>query len=269
VPHKYFSIEGFPTYIHYRGATTLPGVAPDLSRGASILCLHGSGGNGNVFAELMDRLAETHSPCAFDQPGHGRTGGLDSLGSIERMTDFTRSVLEKLGVVRPVLLGHSMGGAVALDYALRYPQELRAIILCSSAARFEITDELLDFEQRVTEGKERRAFRREIFSSSTAPDVMRRAFMEDMKTDPRARYGDLLACREWNAEARLEALALPCLVMVGEDELPSLAQQAELLASRIPGARKQVVSKAAHALPLEAPDALAEALLGFLSELET
>ncbi len=233
-----------------------------------MLCLHGVGGNGAVFAPLMSRLAENHSPCAFDQPGHGRSGGLDSLGSVERMTDFSRAVVEKLDLRRPVLLGHSLGSAIALEYALRYPQEVRALVLCSSGARLEILDSVLELQRRVTEGKERRPFPRELFSSAASPETMRQGFMEDMKTDPRARYGDMLAAREWNAEERLDALATPCLVVWGEDEQPALAAQAELLVSRVRGAQKPVVPKAGHMLPLEAPEALADGVGRFLADLD-
>ena len=267
MPHKYFTLEGVATYIHHAGPTTLPGVAPDRSRGETVLCLHGAGSNGAIFAALIERLAEQHSPCAFDQPGHGRSGGLDSLGSVERMAEFTRGVIEKLDLRRPVLLGHALGGGVALEYALRYAGELRALVLCAGGARFDVSDQTLDLERRVTEGKERRPFGRELFSPVVSPEILRQGFMEQLKTDPRARYGDLLAARDWNAEDRLAALALPCLVVVGEDEAPPVIERAELLVSRIPGTRKVVLPKAGHMLPLEAAEGLADAVQSFLAEL--
>lgn len=267
MPQKYFTIEGVATYLHHTGTTTLPGVAPDQSRGESVLCLHGVGGNGAVFAPFMQRLAKNHSPLAFDQPGHGRSGGLDSLGSVERMTDFTRAVIEKLDLRQPVLLGHSLGSAIALEYALRYPQEVRALVLCSSGARLEILDSVLDLHRRVTEGRERRPFSRELFSAAASPEILRQGFMEDMKTDPRARFGDMLAARDWNADKRLDALAAPTLIVWGEDEQPALAAQAELLSARLRSARKLIVPKAGHMLPLEAPEALAGGVDRFLADL--
>jgi 3-oxoadipate enol-lactonase len=267
VPNKYVPIDGVAAYVHHTGATTLPEVLPDLSRGEVVLCLHGNGASGGIFAPLLERLAADHSPLAFDQPGHGRSGDLDSLGSIEKMAEFTRAFCERFELDRPVLLGHSMGGAVAICYALQNPDAVRALVLCSSGARFEMPPERIEQQRLISEGKARREFRRDLYSPAASPDVMRQGFGEMLKTDPRAAYGDALACRDWNAEDSLESLSVPLLVAVGEDDFPNILDQAERLGSGNPRARKVVVPKAGHMLPIEQPDALAEAVLAFLAEI--
>jgi pimeloyl-ACP methyl ester carboxylesterase len=266
MPTKYFTVDGVATYVHHRGPTTPPGVPPELSRGEPILCLHGAGGNGAYLDDLLSALATEHSPLAFDQPGHGRSGGLDSLGSIQRMATFTRGVISELGAGAPVLFGHSMGGAVAQRYALENPDGVRALVLCSSGARFEVPTDLVEMVRRVTEGKARRAFTRDAFSPKTPDEVVHRGWREDAKTDPRTNYGDLLACQGWDVNDRLGEIGVPTLVLVGQDEHPPLLEQADVLAAGIPGARKVVVSAAGHALPLEQPRAVAEAVCEFLGE---
>jgi pimeloyl-ACP methyl ester carboxylesterase len=265
VPHKYATGLGVATFVHHTGRTTLPEVVPDLSRGETILCLHGSGGNGAVFAELMAALAREHSPLAIDLPGHGRSGGLDSLGSIERMADFAGAFLDRWGIERAVLLGHSMGGAVALRLALEQPARVRALVLCASAPRF--TGAAVPALTRVVEGKDRRPFFRDAYSPSASPEVLRRGFMEDLKTDPRALLGDLLACRAFDAEAELERVAAPTLVVVGEDDDPAMRAGSERLAAGIRGATLCRVPGAGHMLPLEQPDALAGAVSELLRAL--
>lgn len=266
MPEKYFVIDGVATFLHHAGPTTLPGEPPDLSRGETILCLHGAGASGSFLRDLLVELASRHSPLAFDQPGHGRSGALDSLGSIERMADFTRALVEKLGLRSSVLLGHSMGGAVALRYALEHPKETRALVLLSTGARLPRAEALLESTRRVTEGKERRRFTREGFSPETPEEIVRRGWAEEAKTDPRALYGDLLACAEWDATGRLGEVAAPALVAVGEHEHPPLREQAELLGERMPRARLRVIPGAGHALPLERPRELAAAVMEFLED---
>ncbi len=267
MPNKYFYIEGIATFVHHTGPTTLPETVPDLSRGEVVLCLHSAGGNGNHFVSVLPLLAPLHSPVAFDQPAHGRSGELDSLPSIERMAEFTGGLIERLGIERPVLLGHSMGGAVAMRYALDHPGGVRALILCSTAANFHVGDAQIDELRRIAEGKARRSFNRLAYSPATSPEVLRQGFMEDLKTDPRARLADVIAAKKWNAEDRIAEISAPTLVVRGEDEVEELAKETDRLAEQIPGARRVVIPKAGHVLPLEQPEALAKAVTDFLQEL--
>lgn len=260
--HKYATIEGIATYVHHVGPTTLPEVVPDLSRGETVVCLHGSGGNGAIFDETLAALAAEHSPLALDLPAHGRSGGLDGLGSIERMASFVGAFLDKWGIAKPALVGHSMGGAVALQLARERPGAVGALVLCSSAARF--TGAAIPAVTRVVLGKDRRPFLRDAYGPKAPPEVLRRGFLEELKTDPRVLLGDLEACRAFDATESLGGIGAPTLVVVGEDD--DVRAQSDVLAARIPGARLRVIPEAGHMLPLERPAALAEAVLEFLRE---
>lgn len=262
------SVDGVAIHLRHVGPTTLPDVATDTSRGETILCLHGSGGSGASFAPLLERLGAAHSPLAFDQPGHARSGGLDSLGSIERMAAFTRALAEKLGLRPPVLVGNSMGGAVALEHALAWPDRTRALVLVGSAPRFRmLPDDFVGHMREVVAGRARRRFDRGAWSPSTPDEVVMRGFAEDAKTDPRVVLGDLLAVRAWDALPRLGEVAVPTLVIVGADEFPPLREQAEVLAAGIRGARRVEIPRAGHMAHFEQPEAVAEAIAGFLAEL--
>ena len=271
MPHKYFSIDGVATFVHHQGPTTLPDVPPALERGEAVLCLHGSGGNGNVFSGFSRALAESHSPLAFDMPGHARSGSLDGLGSVDRMAEFTIAFADKLALPVPrVLLGHSLGGAVAAEVALLAPDTVRALVICSTPIAFPAPDPLPDQVRLVTEGKARRNFDRGAYSEDTPNEIVFRGFGEDAKTDPRVLYGDLLAMRSWRAVGDLDRLAkiqAPTLVLYGEDESKDQIDGCQKLASVIPNARAQGIAKSGHMIALEQPGALAEAVSTFLGEL--
>jgi pimeloyl-ACP methyl ester carboxylesterase len=158
-----------------------------------------------------------------------------------------------------------MGGAVALRLALDRPALARGLVLCASAPRF--TGAALPAVTRVVEGKERRPFFREAYSPKASPEVLRRGFLEDLKTDPRALLGDLLACRDFDAESELARIAAPTLVVVGDDEDPALRAGSERLAAGIRGAALYRVEAAGHMIPLEQPEALAGAVSEFLRAL--
>ena len=268
MPNKYFSVDGLATYVHHTGPTSLPEVPPALDRGELLLCLHGAGNNGNLFRGLFEKLADRHSPIAFDQPAHSRSGGIDSLGSIERMADFTSAFARKLDLRSPrVLVGHSMGGAVALQTALDSPDEVRALVICSTPLAFLVPEFLLEPLRRVTEGKARRQFERGAYSPATPDEIVHRGFMEDARTDPRVMYGDLVACGDWRGGERVGSLEVPTLVIYGEDEIAPLAEGSRQLAEAIPGARLEEIPKAGHMVPTEQTEVMADLIESFLSEL--
>lgn len=266
VPEKYVHVDGNATFLRHVGPTTLPDASPDLSRGEVVLCLHGSVWTSASFGRVLSLLGAEHSPLAFDFPAHGRSGGIDSLGSVERLAEYTRGVVEKLGLRPLVLLGHELGGAVALEYAVRFPGDVRGLVLCNAASRFELVPSLVDRVQRVSEGKESRFFRKELYSPSASREALGTAFMEELKTDPRVVLGNLQALSEWSFEERLSEIEAPTSVIAGEDEPEDARTRASRLASRIPGAGETAIAGAGSAIPLEQPEALTQALSEFVRE---
>ena len=267
VPQKYVLIDGVATYLHHTGATTLPETPPATNQGEVVLCLHGTGRQGDDFKSLLGALEADHSPIAFDQPGHGRSGSLDSLGAIDRMRDFTRALTEKLGLRPQVLVGHSLGAAVALDYALESPDAVRGLVICSAGAAFSFSDGFLENARLVTEGKRRRDFDPKAFAEGADPGVMRQAFMAGMKTDPRATYGDLLACAEWQRQDDLSRIEAATLVVHGDAEREEVIAEADRLVEILPNATKAVVAQAGQMILYEQPDALASEITAFLGTL--
>jgi pimeloyl-ACP methyl ester carboxylesterase len=229
----------------------------------AVLALHDAGRHGWDFepvrAALSDELAGAQL-IAFDQPAHGRSGGLDSLGDVGQLAALVQALIEWLELDRPVLLGHGLGGAIALRVALDAPRSVRGVMTLGTGAQQPVDDASFELMRKVTEGKARRPFDASVFAEGTPPDVMRPYFMQGMKTDPRATFGDLEACRSWDEGERLAALAVPVWAMVGEHERPEIRREAEALVETVPEAHLQVVEGAAHVLPIEAPEAVAKAL---------
>src|SRR5262249_50962057 len=153
-----------------RGKTTLPDVVPDFSRGRKILIIHGAGSNGHTFHRQGEALGEKHSPIAFDLPGHGRSSGVEGLSSVSDYADFTAALLDALQIKSAVVLGPSMGGAIAMDLALRYPARVEALVLSSTAAKFTVTDELIAPLRAISMGRAPQAFNTNGYSPKTLKD---------------------------------------------------------------------------------------------------
>jgi pimeloyl-ACP methyl ester carboxylesterase len=232
------------------------------------VCLHDVGMNGNVFAGVLDALAEHHSPLAFDLPAHGRSGRLDSLETIAAMAAHTGSLADRLGLDAPVLLGDGMGAAVALEAAAGWTTPPAALVLLGgvTADPGPLEDEI-DLLRRITGGKARREFDRTGYAPDTDRAVYQRAFGEWLKTDPRATLGDVQALAAWSITDWLPNLTTPTLVVVGEHEEPDRRATAEAVADQLPAGRLVTLPGAGRRGVLEQPAALADLVHSFLGEL--
>jgi len=257
VAAKYFTIGSVATIVHHRGPTTLPGHPPAPAAGATVLCVHDVAGNGNVFAGVLDALADSHRPIAFDLPAHGRSGGLDSLGAIDAMAAHMKDLADRLQLTSPVLLGDGMGAAVALEAAATWPDWPAAVVVCGGAATSMAPDPaVIDQLRSVTAGRARRQFDTTGYAPDTARAVYERAFGEWMKTDPRATVGDLEALAAW-AGPDLAAVRAPVVVVIGEHEPAEARTAAESLAATAAHSRVVELPGAGRRGVVEQPQALA------------
>jgi len=301
MPEKYVRQAGCPILLRHTGPSTLPERPPVRASGRAVVCLHDAGLQSSVFTDLLAELraqrrhgdagtgtstatgasdAATRGPdacaLAFDLPGHGRSGGLDALPSIEAMSACARGVAGWCGAGRPVLVGHGMGALVALDWARRAPAGVGAVVLCGTAAALGVREEAIAYMKEVTQGRAARPFDPKRLAPGGSPELMRRAWMESFQTDPRATLVDLEATRAFaqafassgsatsagaGGPSTAGAASIPVLVAAGESEPEADRDAARALAARL-GGRFATIPKAAHWLPLEQPAALAAEILG-------
>jgi len=176
-------------------------------------------------------------------------------------------VLAALRLHPCVLVGRSMGAAIALVVASRASERVRGLVLACSAARFTLSDEMVATARDVARGRLPQQFTTDTFSPATGMDVMREAWMEQVKTDPRVRLTDLLACRAFDGHALLPAIRVPTLVVAGADDGITPVAQAEALAAGIAGARLEVLAQAGHQAPLEQSERFNELVAGLAGRL--
>jgi len=107
----------------------------ESGHGPTVVLIHGNAGDCNDFKlGAIDALASSYRVIAIDRPGHGESERSRNAGTVEAQAKLLHDELAKLGVTRPILVGHSWGGSLALAYAIAYPDELSAIVLVAPAA---------------------------------------------------------------------------------------------------------------------------------------
>jgi len=273
------------TLIALGGDPTLAVSSAGRADRGRLLLVHGFGGAKEDFADWIDPLAATGwEVVAYDQRGHGESSGGEQTFSLQIFVDDLLALVDELKWDRFVLLGHSMGGMVAQLVALAVPHRLAGLILMDTshgppdgldpdqialgqqivreggmAALMEVQKALgpgpLDSPAHLRLLKERPGYQEFCDRKSLATS----ASMWVSIVDEMIRQPDRLAA--------LRQLALPVLVIVGEEDTGFL-RQCQDIADAIPGARLAVIGGAGHSPQLESPDRWWKAVTAFLEEVQ-
>ena len=185
--------------------------------GSPRVCLvHGTGGSSGVWAHQLDGLADCAHIVAVDLPGHGRSGG-HIPKRIEDAAAVVADFLDALGIGRVVIGGHSMGGAIAQQFALTYPDRVDGVILIGTGARLRVLPRLLDLLAiDCTKGVDL------LMSLAVGPQAssgLRTALHRSTADNPPGVVlGDLQACDAFDVMSRVATISVPALVMCGEDD---------------------------------------------------
>lgn len=255
-----------------------PEPAPDPATSPSPLVLvHGAGSSSVIWIDVLRRIAPGRRVIAPDLPGHGQSDPWHDTPTLEGYRDAVGTVCANLGVRRAVLVGHSMGGAVALACALAWPERVAGLVLVNSAARLDVSDELLALLERSlpgadgTESPGARWIDRmpaELgdlsFSPATHREVRERWQAVLYAAARQTVLADFQACRGLDLLGRLGGLKLPTLILGGEDDLlvpPSLLRET---AAALPGSSLCLIPQTGHLTHLEQPEAFFGRLTSFL-----
>ncbi len=233
----------------------------------NIVFIHGAGGNAGRWISQVEQIGQEHPEdyyvVAPDLPGHGQSGG-EACGQIFLYREWVKEITEAMGLNNLVIVGHSMGGAIALDFALKYPQLTTALVIVSSGPRFEIDPERLEAYKR---GEYTREWARASFAHSAPEHLVEKIFQEAHQSDPWARYLDFLACSRFHAEG-LHNISAPTSIICGVEDINTPPQLSEYMAENIKEVSLNIIEDAAHQVMLEQPDVVTKLIINFIKDLQ-
>lgn len=228
-----------------------------------VVLIHGAGGTHLYWPPEIRRLPGYHV-YAPDLPGHGNSGGR-GMQSINAYTQALVSWLDALDLHSSVLIGHSMGSAMALSLALDHPRRVLGLGLIGAGARLRVSPELLEQTSNQTTFANGVAM---IICRSFSPQAPERlvdlATRRMAETRASVLYSDFLACDEFDVRDRLAELRQPALVLCGADDQMTPVRHAQFLASAINNAVLNIVPNAGHMVMLEQPLVVASAISDFV-----
>ncbi len=231
-----------------------------------VILIHGAGSSHLVWPAELRRLSG-HRVLAVDLPGHGRSVGV-AQQTIAAYANQMVEFLSSIGLYRAVFVGHSMGGAVALELAIQHPAHVAGLGLISTGAYLGIDPGFVEnLSNPLTVPSAIHAFQAKAFGPRIDPGLLDRCMqiMKDTRTS--VLYGDWRACADFDQRESIARIEAPAWIITGSEDRLIPVSYAHFLVGRMPAARLQILPGAGHMALLEQPGQVAQGLQQFLAAL--
>jgi pimeloyl-ACP methyl ester carboxylesterase len=231
--------------------------------GIPVVLIHGAGGTHLDWPPQLRKMAG-RIVYALDLPGHG-SSELPGRSDIADYADVVLAFIDILELSDAVIVGHSMGGAIALSIALRHHPSVIGLVLLGSGARLRVTPAIRDRTQ--TDFEAVADFISGVLWSENAPAELVSTGRELLlQADPAVVQGDFDACNAFDVMNELAEITIPTLVIGGSADQMTPLKYNQFLAEHIPNARLVVIEGGGHMMALEQPDEVAFAVTHFLDQ---
>jgi pimeloyl-ACP methyl ester carboxylesterase len=225
-----------------------------------LVFIHGAGGTQRVWR--YQRSAFLGS-TALDLPGHPKGTGHNT---IPEYADFVTKTIVERELRSVVLVGHSMGGAIAIEIALAHPPFLKGIVLVGSGARLRVISIIKDEVPRDY-AHAAEVIAQWAYSPKSDAKLRKASIQELLEVPAEVTYGDFQACDSFDRMYEIGRIDLPALIVCGEDDALTPVKYSEYMKERIRNARIAVIPGAGHSVMLEKPEELNDVLRSFLAEI--
>jgi pimeloyl-ACP methyl ester carboxylesterase len=262
----------------------------EAGEGSVLLLIHGIAGNCENWREVVEPLARHHTVIAPDLPGHGASQAGAGDYSIGALASGLRDLLIALGHERATVVGHSLGGGVAMQFAYQYPEMIERLVLVSSGGLGPEVSPVLraaalpgaDLFISVTAGAGQKvgsAVGRGLAAIGLRPNAdiaeVARGYASLDDADRRAAFLDTLRAVVGTRGQRVDASdrlylaeAVPVLIVWGARDSIIPVRHGEDAVRAIPGSRLEVFEDVGHLPQIEAPGRFIAVLERFLRETE-
>lgn len=242
----------------------------------ALVLLHGVSGSAEVWRPLLAPLAAAGwRVLAWDMPGYGRSAPLDEVG-FGSWSESLAAMLDAAGLGRCVLVGHSLGGMIALEAAARMPERFDALVLACTTPSFGATSGAAQqafLERRLgplDRGGSMAALAHELIPAMAAVGAdapllaTHQAVMAALAPDSyRAAVGALVG---FDRRRSLASISVPTLCLAGGADTVAQPGVMRAMAGRIPAARYVCIEARGHLAPFEAPAAFVAAVCAFADD---
>lgn len=254
---------------------------PDLSlyykaigNGPPLLLIHGLGSSSRDWEKQVESFSKSFQVYAVDLRGHGRSDKPRGPYSISTFAGDIYKLISKLKLRSPHLVGISLGGMVAFELAVRYPNLLKSMVIVNGypEMRVETLRERLMIWRRylILELLGLRGtgmiLGKHLFPNPEQADL-RKLFVERwVENDKRAYRASLRAIVNWDVEDKLGEIRFPVLVVASEHDYMPMEEK-QVYTAKMPNAELVVIENARHAVTAELPEQFNRVTMNFLQKI--
>jgi 3-oxoadipate enol-lactonase len=240
--------------------------------GNPVIFIHGFGADSRVWDAQFKDFAEQYLVIRYDIRGHGKSA-VPSGEAYSHVNDLN-ALLAHLNISKVSCIGHSLGGGIAIDFALAYPEKTTSIVLVDSTIDgYQLSDEWNDswapvYTEFAVSGASKALpilLAHPIFAS-----CFRQAALKARLTEILSDYSgwhilnhDPFIASDPPAAQCLSQIQTKVLILVGELDLPDFHAMSNKLFKEIPNAKKIAFRDTGHVLPMEAPEKFKEVVIRF------
>lgn len=238
---------------------------PDTLSSAPIVFIHGSGDSARIWRLQVEHLGSQRA-FAIDLPGHGqRPDSLPPEVSVQDYAEVVHAIIrDELRLEHPIIAGHSLGGAIALQIGLDYGNEPGGLILIGTGARLRVHPDLLEGARTGSAVAARQLTTLAVSpeNAATIPDQLLR---EGPQSEQNMLYRDLSACNVFDCMARLSEIHLPTLIICGSDDRLTPPKYSQYMHDHLAGSTLRIIPHAGHFVMREQPAEVNAAIDDFLA----
>ena len=251
-------------YLNLNGERIYYALHRNRSNGVPVLLIHGAGENHLVWPIGLRRLPES-VVYAIDLPGHGKSTGR-GCSAIEEYIAWITSFMEAAQLDRAILIGHSMGGAIAQLCALKHPDRVSGLVLIATSAKLCVAPQLLqllesDFVAAVD------LVNQWVWGAETSAEIKQLGKQLLLQIRPQVLRDDYRACDAFDVRDHLPEISAPTLIIAGAADQMTSLKHAMFLEQRLPHARLVSIPRAGHMVMLEAAEIVTHTVEEFVGEI--
>ena len=245
--------------------------------GETLVLIQGLSLDSSTWANQISAFSQKYRVIVFDNRGVGQSDAPDIPYSTEMMADDTVELLKFLNVKSAHVLGFSMGGMIAQQIALKYPEIVKSLTLVATAARFPARAGYLTklwlkmMEERVSPETRLQemclwAFTDEFFEDEARVTAVVNLGLNQPHPQPIHGFaGQVAALLQHDTTDKIDRISVPTSVLIGKDEILIPLEFSEELAANIPNAELVVSERGGHNYLLEFPEIFNQAVMQFLA----